>query len=364
MRRYTAPRLLRSHACLLLATLIASACASPAYYTQAVSGHLELMKNRQPVEDVLSDPETGPELRRKLELAEEIRAFGAETLGLPANDTYSRFVRTGRDAASWNVVAAPEFSLEAKTWCFPVAGCVPYRGYFEREAALRFAAKLEARGYDVSVTPAVAYSTLGWFEDPLLDTMLAGGEADLAAILFHEMAHQHLYLKGDTVFSESFASFVEETGVTLWLESRNAGERLEAWQDGRRAAQQFQSLLESYHARLERLYASEQARGQMRTEKARLFDELKGDWKRLSEDQWPGRDYFAAWLERDLNNARLALVQSYRGGSCAFGRLYRESGHDLRRFLQLATDVSKLGKSQRSDWLQKPCSPIAPEHDL
>lgn len=364
MHHQTAPRLLRLLACLVVAPLLTSACASPSYYTQAASGHFKLMRLREPVEDVLANPDTEEELRAKLELAAEIRAFGAETLGLPGNDTYTQFAQTGRDAVSWNVVAAPEFSLEPKTWCFLVAGCVPYRGYFEQEAAHRFVVKLQAKGYDVSVTPALAYSTLGWFEDPLLDTMLAHGDAELAAVLFHEMAHQYLYVKGDTLFNESFASFVEEAGVTEWLQSRDADDSLQAWKDGKKAAREFQSLLETYRAELDRLYASGQAHSRMRAEKALLFEHLKADWVQLGRDKWKGRNYFAGWFETDLNNARLALLQSYRGGTCAFAQLYRESGHDMPRFLLLAADKSRLDKTRRSEWLKQPCNPIAPDGKL
>ena len=364
MHHQTALRMLRLLACLALAALIAPGCASPSYYTQAVSGHLELMRLREPVEDVLASPETGEELKAKLELAAEVRAFGVESLGLPGNETYTQFARTGREAVSWNVVAAPEFSLEPKTWCFLVAGCVPYRGYFEQDAARRFAGKLQQKGYDVSVTPALAYSTLGWFEDPLLDTMLARSDAELAAVLFHEMAHQYLYVKGDTLFNESFASFVEEAGVTMWLESRDADASLQAWKDGRQAARQFQVLLESYRAELDTLYAAEQPPAEIRAGKERLYAELEKDWAQLSRDEWNGVKYFGSWFEQSPNNARLALLQSYRGGTCAFDRLFRESGRDMPRFLVLAEDKSRLAKTQRAEWLQQPCNPIAPDGNL
>ena len=351
-------------ACLLLVILLTTACASPSYYTQAASGHFKLMGLREPIEDLLANPETDPRLKARLTLAQEIRVFGIDELGLADKGGYTQFARTGGKAVSWNVVAAPEFSLEPKTWCFVVAGCVPYRGYFKQDAASRFAGKLQEKGYDVSITPATAYSTLGWFEDPLLDTMLANGDAELAGLLFHEMAHQFLYVQGDTLFNESFASFVEEAGVQLWLESRDMVSSLESWETTRAAARQFQVLLESYRAKLERLYRSGKPETDLRLEKARLFDQLEISWGEQVREQWNGSDYFAGWFERELNNARLALVQSYRGGTCAFENLFRDTDHDMPRFLQQASGKAKLDKKQRSNWLKQPCKPIAPEDNL
>jgi len=349
---------------LLFLPMLLAACASPAYYSQAVSGHFELMRLREPIEELLASPDTSPELKQRLSLAQDIRTFGIDDIGLSADAGYTQFAKTGREAVSWNVVAAPEFSLEPKTWCFAVAGCVPYRGYFKKEGATRFAGKLHDKGYDVSVTPATAYSTLGWFDDPLLDTMLANDDAELAAFLFHEMAHQYLYVKGDTLFNESFASFVEEAGVQLWLESLGAGASLEPWETSRQVAQAFQVLLLSFRADLEQLYASERPEHEMRTEKSRLFTQLEHAWAAQLDEQWNGASYYAAWFDSEPNNARLALVQSYRGGTCAFQNLFREAGRDMPRFLNAASDKAKMDRKDRSDWLKQPCKPIAPESKL
>ena len=175
---------------LALATL--AGCASPAFYTQAMSGHLKMMQQREDIDLVLQDPNTDAELAARLLVAKQARRFGIDVLGLPDTDSYTQYVHTGRSAATWNVVAAPEFSVQAKKWCFRVSGCVPYRGYFEKEDAERFAGKMRDRGYDVSVTPALAYSPLGWVDDPLLDTLRGDDDTQLAATIFHEMAHQRL----------------------------------------------------------------------------------------------------------------------------------------------------------------------------
>ena len=195
---------------LLIAT---AACSGPGYYLQAGSGHWKLMRAREDISELVEDPATDPALVRKLETSRKILSFAGETLGLPVQDSYSEFVATGREAVAWNVVAAPEFSLAPKKWCFLVAGCIPYRGYFDEPRALKAAERLARKGLDVAVTPVSAYSTLGWFRDPVLDTMLAGSDTRLAATLIHELAHRRLYLNGETVFSVSFARFVERGGV-------------------------------------------------------------------------------------------------------------------------------------------------------
>ena len=205
----------------LFLILMLTACSGPGYYMQAVSGQWKLMHGRQDIQTLIKDPSTSPELSDQLQSAASIKEFAQKTLELPGAQSYTSFVEIDGTAVVWNVVATPEFSLQPKKWCFPVAGCVPYRGYFDRQKALQSAARLERKGMDVSVSPATAYSSLGWFEDPLLSTMLTGSDIRLAAYLFHELAHQRLYLKGDSAFNEGYASFVEENGVTNWLQSQN-----------------------------------------------------------------------------------------------------------------------------------------------
>jgi len=364
MRRL-GPRLLALLLALLLLPLLhLASCAGPGYYAQAVSGHLDLMWNREEISAVLSGTGNDPELARKLELARDARQFAITRLGLPDNSSYTEFVRTGRDAVTWNVVATPELSLEPRRWCFLVAGCVPYRGYFQHEAATHFADRLASDGLDVSVSPAVAYSTLGWFEDPLLDTMLRYSDEQLAAVIFHELAHQQLYLRGDTAFNESYASFVEEVGVTLWLQSANREARLAKWKNQRQAAAQFHSLLQQTRASLFALYSGDATDGEKRQSKAAIFDRLEADYRTLVDEQWLGRDYFAAWFSNGLNNARLALFSSYRGGVCAFAALYRESGRNMQRFHQRALEQSRLPDDARRTWLEQPCPAVASQVDL
>lgn len=340
---------------LLVPLALVTACASPAYYGQAISGHLALMRSRVPVEEVLQDTATDPELAATLRQTQEILAFANDRLGLPANRGYRQIAMTGRKAVTWNVVAAKEFSVDPRVWCFPVAGCVPYRGYFASARADRFAGKMRAKGLDVMISPAIAYSTLGWFEDPLLDTMLQYSGAQLAGIMFHELAHEKLYVKSDTGFSEAFAAFVEEMGVQLWAEAAGRTEDQQAWERRRQAAVEFNRVLQEARRKLAEVYSSGLPDETRRQEKAAVFAGLKDNYEGLVRDHWGGVDYFATWMGGELNNAHLALMNSYEGGHCAFAALYQESGRDLERFYALAGTRAALDKEQRSAWLNQPC---------
>jgi predicted aminopeptidase len=341
-----------------------SACAGPSYYAQAVDGHFDLLRERQPVKKLLQSDDTPDELARDLALSVEIRQFAAERLGLPDNGSYADYVHTGRTAVAWNVVAAPELSLEPRRWCFLFAGCVPYRGYFEREDARGFADRLAAKGLDVSVSPAVAYSTLGWFRDPLLDTMLRQGEERLAGLIFHELAHQNLYLAGDAAFNESYASFVEEVGVALWLKASGRGERLPRWERRIAAGRDFDDLLRNARRQLAALYASQTSEAAKRDGKRATFEALQTGYRSLIDSRWEGRDYYGGWFSQEVNNARLALVDSYRGGRCAFASLYVQADRNFTRFQQLAVEKSRLSKTARREWLRSDCPHVAPDEKL
>ena len=344
--------------------LYLAACASPAYYSQAISGHLKLMNQREDISTMLASDSTDPEVARKLSLSVEIREFGVKNLYLPDNDSYSQFVRTGQDAVSWNVIAAPEFSLKPKQWCFIVSGCVPYRGYFKEEAAGKFAATLKRDGFDTTVSPAVAYSTLGWFDDPLLDTMLQYRDEQLAAYIFHELAHQQLYIKGDTAFNEAYASFIEEMGIRLWLKSHGQTEAITEWRQRGTAALQFNELLRKTRDKLGELYSSDLPEPRMREDKSEIFDSLQEAYTLLSTEQWNGKSYYSSLLSRGLNNANLALINSYQGGVCAFTSLYQATGENMVRFQKLAAEKATMTATQRATWLNQPCDVIASKDDL
>lgn len=343
--------------------LLLAGCAAPSYYVQAAAGQWQLARQSRSIDDWLADETTDPEIAARLVLAQELRAFAVRELALPPGDSYSSYAATGREAATWIVVAAPEFSLEPRTWCFLVAGCVPYRGYFERGDADRFAAKLRDKGYDVSVSPAAAYSTLGWFDDPLVDSMFGNDETDFAGILFHEMAHQELYLPGDTLFSESYAAFVEETGVRLWLEERGQHAAFDTWLERRAARRRIDALLSDSRQQLADLYGKGGPSAEMRLKKSEILERLCAD---LDAAATSGRGAEAGRKDAScaINNATLALHRSYRGGHCAFARLYEETGRDMQAFHQRARAVSNGSAAERAAWLERPCDPVAPGGEL
>ena len=348
----------------LLLVLCLSACSSPAYYLQAVSGQNKLMQSRQDIRSLLDDPATPAELAIQLETAEQIKAFAQSELGLPVEDNYSSYVAVEGEALVWNVIATREFSLQAKKWCFPVAGCVPYRGFFKRQKAQESAARLSRKGMDVIVSPAAAYSSLGWFKDPLLSTMMSGSETRLAAYLFHELAHQRLYVKSDGRFNEGYASFVEEEGVRSWLDSGHQPGELQSWLKLKQVSKDFSNLVEETREQLNDLYASQQSEDIMRKKKSDIFSRFESDYLRLSDEQWEGKRYYVNWFEEPLNNARLALYNTYEGSHCAFRRLWDQGGGNWEKFHQLAEQKSRLPKETRTEWLKQACTQIAQQVNL
>jgi len=348
----------------LLLVLCLAACSGPSYYLQAMSGQNKLMKSRQDIQSLLNDPATPAGLAGHLQTAEQIKEFAQDELGLPIDGSYSSYVEVEGEALVWNVVATGEFSLQPKKWCFPVAGCVPYRGFFEKQKARQSADRLSQKGMDVIVSPAAAYSSLGWFNDPLLSTMFSGSDSRLAAYLFHELAHQRLYVKSDGLFNEGYANFVEETGVRSWLEFNQRPEELQRWQQLREVSRDFSSLVGKARADLNGLYRSNETNDAMRQQKAAIFTALEHDYQQLSDEKWQGKSYYSSWFKEPLNNARLALYNTYEGSHCAFQGLWVQSGGDWQKFHTLAEQKSGLPKDERREWLKQTCPEIAPQTDL
>jgi predicted aminopeptidase len=342
----------------LLLILFLSACSGPGYYVQAISGHWKLMHARQDIPSLLDNPETGPGLSQQLKTADEIKSFAEDKLDLPANGNYSSYVEVGGSAVVWNVVATGEFSLLAKKWCFPVAGCVPYRGFFKKEKAESSATRLRKKNMDVHVSPATAYSSLGWFKDPLLSTMLGGSDIRLAAYLFHELAHLRLYIKDDTDFNEGYASFVEQAGVRAWLDSRRQQDRLVQYQQLQNAKQDFTSLIRKVRGELTWLYQSTDSEIEKREKKAGILKEFKHSHEQLISKKWNGKRYYSAWLESPVNNARLALYNAYAGSQCAFLELFKQAKGNMSKFHQLAEQKSRLEKAEREKWLTQTCTNV------
>jgi len=344
-----------SHRILIMTAVLASAllingCSNIGYYSQAVGGHLKLMTAREPISKVLADESTPAELRKKLQTLVDARQFAVQQLKLPDNDSYSTFVQTGRSAVTWNVVATTEFSVSPKIWCFPVAGCVSYRGYFDRADAEAYAKKLAAEKHDVTIGGASAYSTLGWFDDPVLDTMLRGDDTRYVSTLFHELAHQVLYVKDDSNFNEAFASFVEQVGMRRWLESRGEASRIAQYDTSLKRQADFVELLNSTRASLLAVFADDADDEVMRANKSAVFDDMRDNYEQL-KTSWGGYAGYDNWFKRDLNNARLVAVSTYRQFVPAFAAMYLEAGEDMQRFYEVAKVSADLPAAERRERL-------------
>ena len=321
------------------------------YYWQATSGHLSIMKQRRPVSEVIADPETTQAVRSKLELASDSVDFAHQALLLPDNGSYRLYADTGRRYVVWNVVATPEFSLQPLAWCFPVAGCVSYRGYFSEDRAQKFAATLTMDGNEIHIGGVAAYSTLGRFADPLLNTMMTFSEHQLAGLVFHELAHQLVYAKDDSKFNEGFASFVEEEGIYRWLQSRGDRAGLCSYQVLAQRRSQALELAVQTRKQLETLYEQDISDERKRAKKHELFDALKLAYVDLRRS-WAGPPYFDHWFGDSLNNAQLAALATYDDYVPVFAGMLRREGGDLASFYMQAVKLALLPRDQRNGEMQ------------
>ncbi|MFW5927427.1 MAG: aminopeptidase, partial [Wenzhouxiangella sp.] len=269
-----------------------SGCATLAWYGQAARGQIELLAKREDIADLIADPATPDDLRARLQYVLELRQFAVEELHLPDGRSYRSYADLEREAAVWNVVATPAFSMTPKTWCYPIAGCLAYRGYFRRERAEAHRDRLAADGYDAAVFPAVAYSTLGWFADPVLNTMLVDDDARLAGMIFHELAHEKLFVKGDTAFNEAYAGLVEREGVRRWLAARERKDDLTRYLEQREQERAFTRLLLDARERLVELYARDLEEERLIAAKAGVFAELRDEYAAFADEE--GTDRFDA----------------------------------------------------------------------
>jgi predicted aminopeptidase len=329
-----------------------SACASIRWYGQAVGGQIDLLARREHIADLLADPSTDPVLAKRLAEVLRIREFAVAELGLPASRSYRHYADLERSAAVWNVIAAGRYSVDPLTWCYPIAGCVAYRGYFDHEAAEDQARKLAADGLDVIVSPAVAYSTLGWFDDPVLNTMLAWEDADLAGFLFHELAHEAVYVKGDTAFNEAYASAVERIGVERWLQSAGALSVLGDWRQRRRQRDGLVELMLEAREALRQGYAERQGDEQaLSAFKAQRLARLRADLMALSDR--PGQPNQNRWAGYPLNNASLALTATYREGIEAFEELIESCAGSMPCFHDRVRELADSTPQRRAEFLRR-----------
>lgn len=338
---------------LAAAALALGGCASPAYYLQAFNGQMELLRLARPIAEVQDDAAVPQAVKAKLAAAARIRDFASRELALPDNGSYRKYADIGRPFVVWNVFAAEEFSIRPKEWCYPVAGCANYRGYFARADAEAYAAHLRGQGFEVFVGGVPAYSTLGWFDDPLLSTYIHYPTTGLARIVFHELAHQVLYVRDDTEFNESFAVAVEQEGLRRWLAQENDPAQQAAFLQAQRRRADFQGLVLGARQRLEALYASALAPDDKRREKARILAGLGGDYAALKAGPWQEFAGYDRWFGQEINNATLASVGLYQQLVPAFEALLARDNRDLPRFYAAVKQLAALPKEARREQLAR-----------
>jgi len=320
------------------ALVLLAGCESLSYYGQAIGGHFKLLSSARPIDTWLADPATPADLRQRLETARGIRQFATRELHLPDNASYTTYADLGRRFAVYNVFAAPKFSVDPKPECFPVTGCVAYRGFFSEKEARHYADKLRAEGFDVYVGGVLAYSTLGWFDDPLLSTFIRYPDAQVARLVFHELAHQLVYAKGDTTFNESFAVTVEEEGVRRWLEAQGRSADLAEFRAAQERKRQLAARIKQTRERLKVIYAMQLAPEQMAEQK-------KGEFDRL-------RALYPTFVPAEPNNAFLISIALYNEHVPAFERLLAQSG-SLDEFYDRVRKLAHEDRKQRDAVLAK-----------
>lgn len=330
-----------------IAVLLLGACASSSdFYLQAMGGQFELWRLARPIDAVYHELDDGADLREKLSRAISIRDFASRELGLPDNGSYRHYVDLKRPYVVWNVFAADPFSITPRQWCFPIAGCVNYRGYFNKDSAEAFAADMRAQGYEAYVGGVPAYSTLGWFDDAILNTFIDYPPAELARLIFHELAHQVAYAKDDSEFNESFAVAVEQAGVDRWLTRHGDARMRAAFERARAYRRDFLELIQQYRARLARLYDQDVALDTKRLEKERLLAQMHDDYDRIKAERWDGFSGYDKWVSQ-ANNAALASIGIYNGLVPSLEALLSRKGGDLPSFYAEVKRLAGLPRETR-----------------
>lgn len=334
----------------LLAVLLLGGCVSLDYYGQLASGQLRLLHEREPVATIIADPHSDPTLREHLIKSQQARVFASRQLHLPDNRSYRLYVDIGRPYVVWNVFATDEFSLDAVSQCFPIAGCVAYRGYYNPDDARGEAAVQRLAGKDVYMSGVETYSTLGWFDDPIISSMLHWGDERLAALIFHELAHQLFYVKDDSEFNESYANFVEQEGGRQWRVARGLPPEKQSDSEQR---EQFTQLVLGARERLKKLYAQPLLAEVMRERKAAEFERLRSDYRQMRDSQWAGDHRYDPWINAPMNNAKLLPFGLYDQWVPAFAAMYKQVNGDWPAFYREVERLGGLPIEQRKAALRK-----------
>lgn len=336
----------------LAVLVLLAACSDLGYYAQCATGHLDVINRCRPIPDILADPETSTELRDKLKTVQNIREFAVQELDLPDNDSYRSYGDLSSPYVVWNVVAADEFSLTPEQWCFPVAGCVTYRGYFSQKAAETFADSLREKNFDVYLYGVEAYSTLNWFDDPVLNTFLGRSESSLAGLIFHELSHQLVYVENDSRFNEAFATTVELEGVKRWVKKEGDRRRLSRLQAGTERQHQFLQLIKGVQRELQYLYENETDPQRLRMGKSDILEDAFCDYETLKKE-WGGFEGYDNFFAGGLNNAKLASVSTYQDLVPSFQRLLARFDGKLPHFYKEVDRLAELPPEERLSSLTK-----------
>ncbi len=336
---------------LIVASLMLGGCAELAYYGHAAAGQLEVISNRRPIPEVIVDPETPEAVRDRLQYIERAHDFAISELHLPDSESYRSYSDVGRRYVLWNVFATPELSLQQKQWCYPFFGCQGYRAFFDEEYAHDVAEELQAEGWDVYVASSPAYSTRGWFADPIYNSVLNYAAIDSAAILFHELAHEKIYLKNDSQANESFAMTVQLEGVRRWLIQQGDKDSYADYKILNQRDRQFVALLIKHRKQLEKLYFSNKTDNEKQAGKIRTLNLLRRGYRTLKKS-WGGYRGYDHWFDKSLNNAVLAPVGTYHGYVAEFKKILLEHGNDLKSFYRVVEMLADLEYSERRIILQ------------
>jgi predicted aminopeptidase len=335
-------------AVLVLLSIALISCETVGYYSQAARGQLTIVFGREDIQRLLQQQDLPDELAKKFTTVMEIRDFARLQLGLPVGENYSSYVDIEREHVVWNVFAAPEFSIDPVNWCYPIAGCVAYRGYFSEQSAQDYAAKLEADGLDVYTGGVDAYSTLGWFDDSLLSTVMNRTDHQLAGLIFHELAHQLVYIPGDTTFNESFATAVEREGVRRWLMENNEAANIDGALLEYERQQLFVDLISNYRDRFDALYQQDLPEAAMREQKLELQQALREEYEAV-KTEWQGYAGYDAWFSRSLNNAQLSTVASYNDLLPFFRAVFERENQNFPAFYAEVQRLAALPEQQRAE---------------
>ena len=321
--------------------MLLTSCETAGYYSQSIVGHTKMMLARQSIDKVIEKSEG--KRKQLLISAKRLRQFAVDELSLPNNDSYLSFVDMRRKHPVWSVVAANEFSISAVHWCYPVVGCASYRGYFSEAAAIAYADKMSEKGFETDVGGVTAYSTLGWFNDPLIPSMMNRGEVSMAEVMFHELAHQQFYVKGNSAFNEAFATVVGEYGTLRWLE-RNRPDLVLIYQQRMRVRSDFSALVKLTKQRLQNVYKAAINKEEMRDSKEAVFGQFVEDYEELKQKRWSGKGWYGAWINKPLNNARMASFGTYRDLVPQFVALLQSCGGSFERFYHAVKSQKGKGK--------------------